>query len=115
LTGCATETARAFREARAARGVHPQGARVADIGGMDIQRGAVRGDLGERARRQQQERKRQSDRPLATAGESFRVRPSAHYGSTATVVRVTWITGTATPCTGSRTVRVVESCHSAPR
>src|SRR2546426_9308234 len=86
---------------------HPQGARVADIGGMEIERGVVRGDLGERARRQEQERKEQSDRPS--------VPPSAHYGNTATVVRVTWITGTATPWTGSRTVRVVESCHSPPR
>src|SRR2546429_4509288 len=107
ITDGQIEMDRRFREMPQPRGVHPQGARVADIGGMEIERGVVRGDLGERARRQEQERKEQSDPPS--------VPPSAHYGNTATVVRVTWITGTATPWTGSRTVRVVESCHSPPR
>src|SRR4029077_1475492 len=107
ITDGEVEMDRRFREMAQPRGVHPQGARVADIGRMEIQRGVVRGDLGERARSQEQERKEQSDRPS--------VRPSAHYGNTATVVRVTWITGTATPWTGSRTVSVVESCHSPPR
>src|SRR5207244_5742619 len=84
ITDGEIEMDRRFREMAQPRRVHPQGARVADVGGMEIERGIVRGDLGERARRQEQERKEQSDRSVP---------PSAHYGNTATVVRVTWITG----------------------
>src|SRR2546426_10607964 len=40
---------------------HPQGARVADIGGMEIERGVVRGDLGERARRQERSEEHTSE------------------------------------------------------
>ena len=89
------------------RRVDPQGARVRDVGGVEVERGAIRGDLRERPRRDEPERNRQSDRPT--------VRPSGHYGSTATVVWVTWVTGMATPCTVKRTVSVVESRDSPPR
>src|SRR5256885_13506246 len=51
ITDGQIEMDRRFREMAQPRGVHPQGARVADIGGMEIERGVVRGDLGERARR----------------------------------------------------------------
>src|SRR5712692_1082042 len=101
---------RRFREVAEPSGVDPQSARIADIGGMEVQRGSVGDDLRERARRRHEERERESD-----SFKVRKVRPSSHYGSTATVVRVTWITGTATPCTGSRTVRVVESWNSPPR
>src|SRR5207247_9144378 len=92
-------------------GGRPPGAGTRSVGGVEVKRGAIENDLGGRARSREEqklERQEQSDGPT--------VRPSdAHYGNTATVVRVTWITGIATPCTGKRIVRLAESRDSPPR
>src|SRR2546425_786264 len=72
------EMDRRRRKRRQAGGIDPEGPRVADVGGEEIASGRVRGDLGERARSEEQEWQGQSDRPT--------VPRSGHYGSTATVV-----------------------------
>ena len=60
------------------------------VGGVEVRGGAVGGDLGGQAdgRPRGQEGRGeqvQSARPPATVRESFRDRPSAHYGRTVTV------------------------------
>jgi len=76
------EVQRSFLEAAEAGGIHPQRARVGDVGGMEVERGPVRRNLSGRHDGHEQQRTRQSGR--------LGVRPSAaHYGNTVTVVRVT--------------------------
>jgi len=93
---------RRFREVAGPAGL-PQRARIADIGGMEIQRRIVRATLGERARRQQQER---SDSPTS-AGPT--VRPLRQHRGRSFGSLDHW-DGDALH--RSRTVRVVESCDS---
>ena len=83
------EVDRGLLHSREARGIDPQRACVGDVGRVKIQGGPIghglRGGAGDERQEEQRDR---SDRLTAS-----------HYGNTATVVCVSWVTGTARPCT----------------